>query len=181
MSGHLDELYFNWLYRQVASPRIRVRARTHWTLLRLFHQKEFVWLVPNDDNRVSDGKALRYEFLSETGVPVDSVSRDWLALGCSVLEMLVVVARIAAFETDEEVPEWFWLMVENLGLRQFTDSMIREEDYDHINDVLDVMIWRRYHHDGRGGLFPLEEPHDDQTKVEIWYQLCNYILEVSDI
>lgn len=65
MDGPLDEQYLKWLYRQVASSKYRNPARTYWSLLRQLYTTEFVWTVPNDDNRVEDGRDLRYEFLKK--------------------------------------------------------------------------------------------------------------------
>jgi hypothetical protein len=36
---------------------------------------------------------------------------------------------------------------------------------------------RLYTTSGYGGLFPLEEPKEDQRKVEIWYQMMAYLGE----
>lgn len=181
MTGHLDELYFNWLYSQVASPRVRSKTRRYWSLLEIMHRREFIWLIPNDDNRAQDGKDLRREFLQSTGVPVSSVDEDWLALGCSVLEMMVVVARMAAFESDGRADDWFWIICQNLNIHNYSDAVMSDREAVIVEDILDDLVWRRYRPDGRGGMFPLNNPDKDQTRVEIWYQLCSYILEVSDI
>ena len=46
-----------------------------------------------------------------------------------------------------------------------------------IDDILDTLIWRTYEYDGIGGFFPLTNAEEDQTKVEIWYQMAAYINE----
>jgi len=61
-SGTLDDQYFEWLYSQVADVRIRKGPRTYWNLLRQLFATEFVWHVPNDDNRAYDGRDLRFEW-----------------------------------------------------------------------------------------------------------------------
>jgi len=143
--------------------------------MRQLYVKEFVWLIPNDDNRAEDGKALRYEFINEQGV--DEVDQEWLDLGCSFLEMLIALARRAAFESDDEVVEWFWRFIFNLGLNNHTDSAYTRETEREVDNVLDTVIFRTYDADGLGGLFPLTHPRQDQRKVELWYQLAAYLTE----
>ena len=143
--------------------------------MRQLYVKEFVWLIPNDDNRAEDGKALRYEFINEQGI--DEVDQEWLDLGCSFLEMLIALARRAAFESDDEVVEWFWRFIFNLGLNNHTDSAYTRETEREVDNVLDTVIFRTYDADGLGRLFPLTHPRQDQRKVELWYQLAAYLTE----
>lgn len=169
----LDELYFQWLYRQVGAAGSQ-RSRTHWKLLRQMYTKEFVWTVPNDDNRVTEGVDLRWEFVNYS--QLEKVDASWMNMGCSVLEMMIALSRRLAFLAEGEPRAWFWLLMKNLELDEFTDS-----NYDgfisDINEKLDVLIWRRYHADGRGGLFPLKQAEVDQRSVEIWYQVALYLYE----
>lgn len=169
----LDESYFIWLYSQVGDTRIKNRSRTYWNILRQLFKKEFIWFVPNDDNRVEDGKDLRYEFVDQSNLM--DVDRDWMNLGCSMLEMLVGLSRRLVDLADGEPRDWFWHILRNLELADHNDSVsYNQQDVD---DILDRVIWRTYEPDGRGGLFPLKNAQEDQRKVEIWYQFCAYILE----
>ena len=143
--------------------------------MRQLYVKEFVWLIPNDDNRAEDGKELRYEFINEQGI--DEVDQAWLDLGCSVLEMMIALARRAAFESDDEVVEWFWRFIFNLGLNNHTDIEYNSATEREVDNVLDTVIFRTYDADGLGGLFPLTHPRQDQRKVELWYQLAAYLSE----
>lgn len=174
MAKPLDEAYLSWLYSKVASTRERNPSRTYWNLLRQLYKKEFVWIIPNDDNRIEDGKELRWEFLREANInEIDNT--EWMSLGCSVLELLIALSRRVSFETDDPASYWFWEMLNNLGLGDISDAhpgSTRQIDY-----ILDTLIWRTYEYNGQGGLFPLEAPDDDQRQVEIWYQLSAYLLE----
>jgi hypothetical protein len=171
----LDELYLRWLYAGVGDVRLRNSSRTYWTLLRQFYKKEFVWIVPNDDNRVEDGKDLRYEFIDACGI--ETVDDAWINMGCSMLEMLIALSRRLAFEAEREPRDWFWRLIENLDLEEFTDANFNNRARRHVDTVLDNVVWRLYLPDGRGGLFPLDHPAEDQRDVEIWYQLSAYLLE----
>lgn len=173
MDAPLDEQYLSWIYEKVASVKLTSRSRTYWSLFRFLYTREFVWLVPNDDNRVEDGRELRYEFLDDAGIT--HVDKRWMDLGCSVLEMIFAVSRIAAFEDDRDPKQWFWEIIKNLGLERQTDIRFNES---YTGDVVETLIWRNYEPSGRGGMFPLQgRGYPDQREVEIWYQLSAYLLE----
>jgi hypothetical protein len=173
MNEPLDEAYLRWLYSQVASPRLRSPHKTFWKLLRTMFRTEFFWTVPNDDNRVEDGRVLRNEFLEKSGARC--VDPDWLALGCSFLEMMIALCRRLEFEAGVHPSDWwFWHLIENLELEDCTDASDTTEEV--IRQKLDVVIWRTYKPNGHGGLFPLDRPRVDQRKIELWYQLNNYLL-----
>ena len=178
MSASLDERYFDWLYSQVCSVRTKNPSKGYKELLHILFTKEFVWLVPNDDNRVEDGKDLRYEFFEHEGIDPDHRDILWLRLPCSMLELLVALARRLEFEDEGDVKTWFWEMMENIGLsKDLNDRAVIDRDF--VEEILDRVIWRHYEYNGGGGLFPLVYPEEDQRQVEIWYQLNAYIIERS--
>lgn len=177
MNAELDEAYLLWLYSQVGNLKLKNPRRTHWNLLKQLYRKEFVWLIPNDDNRVEDGIELRYTFAQETGV-VDP-PEEWMTLACSFLEMLVALSVRFAFFVEGEPADWFWHMMDNLQLRPYTDAV--EYDPREVDAVLDRVIWRQYDENGHGGLFPLTDPRQNQRDVELWYQLSAYVLELGVI
>lgn len=170
----LDELYFLWLYRQVAVEDQRDLSRSYLKLLRKLFTKEFIWIVPNDDNRREDGRDLRSEFLEEEHI--SDVDLNWLHLGCSMLELLIGLARRLSFQAEGEPNSWFWTLIENVELERFNDNV--RLPHDRIDQILERIIWRTYQPDGLGGLFPLNQWNGiDQREVELWYQMHSYILE----
>lgn len=169
----LDEMYYTWLYRQVGSVNITHPSRTFWALFKLLFKKEFIWIVPNDDNRAEDGKALRAEFLEQERV--GRVERDWMRYGCSMLELLVGIARRMEFEAERDVEYWFWYLLQNVGLERYSDNVYNIDN--EVDAKLDMIIWRTYAPDGCGGLFPMQHPQEDQRQVEIWYQMCTWLIE----
>jgi hypothetical protein len=173
MEPPLDDQYFTWLYSQVAAVNSRNPSHTYWGIMRLLFTKEFVWLIPNDDNRLEDGRDLRWEFIDELdGGPIDE---HWLRLGCSMLELLIGLSRRLSFEAGGEPQAWFWQLIENLGLEQYNDNT--PLPVEHIEHVLNEVIFRTYKRNGQGGLFPLNKTREDQRNVELWYQLSAYVLE----
>lgn len=173
MSGTADDRYLEWLYGLVAAVRNRNPARSYWKLFKQLYTKEFVWLVSNDDNRVEDGKELRLEFLAEQGS--DGVDDQWMNLGCSMLEMLIALARRAADEANMTTADWFWILLSNIGLDEYNDLRHSANSSRLINEIVERVIYRTYNHSGRGGLFPLDHSLNDQRKVELWYQLAEYL------
>lgn len=169
----LDEAYLVWLYSQVGSVRNRNRSKTYWSLLRLLYRKEFIWSIPMDENRAHDGRDLRGEFLRDTNNVVDDP--DWMSLGCSILELMVALSRKLAFDGGGEPRDWFWDLINNLGLSECTDANGVNEDA--VEHILEVLIHRQYAENGAGGLFPLTHPQQDQRNVELWYQAQGYLLE----
>lgn len=174
MNEPLDELYLKWLYSQVANVKLKNPTSTYWHLLRQLYSKEFIWIIPNDDNRLEDGRDLRVRFVNAANI--HDVDPLWFDMGCSVLEMLVALAHTLNFEDESrDVGTWFWTMMHNAKLDHLNDSAdYFEED---VNEILDGIIWRTYRKNGRGGLFPLKRPNGDQCDVELWYQMNAYILE----
>lgn len=170
----LDARYLDWLYKNIGPTQNRNPARSYWMLAAALFRKEFLSFVHNDDNRVEDGKELREDFLEETGIEGD---REWLGQECSMLEMLIALSRRCAFQADEEPFEWFWVLIDNLGLRDYTDEAFTDDFNVDVDLILDRVINRTYEPDGRGGLFPLRNAEVDQREVEIWYQLASYLME----
>lgn len=173
MTRTLDEHYLSWLYSQVGSFKTKHRSETHWSLLGQLYHTEFAWFVPNDDNRVEDGRDLRREFLETEDI---LAPLPWQARPCSMLEMLIGLSRRLAFETESQPSEWFWTLLSNVRLVRFNDRVYPGNE-EYIDGVLESIIWRNYAPSGHGGLFPLKYPDRDQTKVELWYQLNAYLVE----
>lgn len=173
MDEPLENLYFNWLYSQVSDAYPPALYRT--SLLGELHKIEYVWLIIGDDNRYEDGLELRIEFLDKNEFEYDSYFLDE---ACSVLEMLIAFSRRASFQTEESPREWFWIMVDNLGLLELDDSV--DTNCKSLKEIVSVFINRTYGSSGNGGLFPLRHTINNQRKVEIWYQFSEYLHELKN-
>lgn len=168
----LREAYFQWLINQVQHGQV------YLGLLRLMHQREFVWLVPNDDNRLADGTSLRVEYLNQIH------QRQRLAKEhfgpCSILEVLISISRRLEFIAGGSPDVWALNLLDNLKLLDMLDPLSHNQARK-IEKVLDKLIWRTYRPDGYGGFFPLRHPPEDQTKAEIWYQMAAYVNEIHPL
>lgn len=178
MNGHryLDERYFDWLCRLVGMVSNRNPAQSHVLLAEKLFTRQFEDWLPNDDNRAEDGKLLREEFLIDQQLE-ESRLFEWLDQDCSVLEMLVALSRRVADHTNWSPSDSFWLLLTNLELEKYTDERFNSGVSRAVDFVIDTLNDRTYERDGRGGLFPLEDPPTDQRKVEIWYQMSAYLME----
>lgn len=175
IEGTVDDLYLGWLYRYIGSTSNKNPRRSFWSLANQLYRTPYSWSVPNDDNREEDGKSLRTEFLQDESVEIEDSS--WMDLECSVLEMLIALARRVSFESSGEPGDWFWRFMENLGLNGYSDSSYSSIVAIDVDETLDQLINRTYESNGYGGLFPLESPEQDQRQVELWYQMSAYLLE----
>lgn len=177
MDEPIEDLYFNWLYSKVAWHDLHTPSTSYQSLLYALHTTEFVWLVTGDSNRAEDGRVLREEFLRELRCEVDD---NWMDLNCSVLEMLIAFSRRCSIQTESMSSNaWFWLFLENLTLSDISDGVYRSEGH-RIGPAVEAFVWRYYDQFGRnGGLFPLRYSQNDQTKVELWYQFSEYLVDTG--
>lgn len=169
MFGPIEDAYFIWLSNQINYVEIPTPSLTYKQLLRTMHSTEFVWCVHGDDNRAAKGLELREQFISE----VDHLDDENFDIsGASVLEVLIALAIDIEFQMDEPYDDWFWTMVDNLGLADLNDANYVEGVTE---DVLDIWMWRLYTENGYGGIFPLHDWSEDQREVELWYQFMAYL------
>jgi hypothetical protein len=149
-------------------------------LLEELDRIEFVPLIPNDDNRAADGIELRNTYLDHNrgGILPDIDGKP-----CSVLEMLIGLSYRLEFETAQSKWEksprtWFWILIDNLGIDYKHNRGLTTGDYiDKIRESVTLFVERRYLSSGIGGLFPLKRAKKDQKRVEIWYQMSEYMIE----
>lgn len=174
--GTLDDQYLEWLYQSIGVVRNQNPHRSFWQLANQLYRTPFIWSVHNDDNRAEDGKALRIEFVDALEFDVMEIDPGWLELDCSVLEMLIALARRAAFQSDEHPGDWFWKMATHLGIR-YPDSVYSEQVQREVKYNVNRFLHRKYKKNGDGGLFPLRHAQRDQRTIELWYQLSAYLLE----
>lgn len=170
--------YFDWLYNLVCGQRF-ARGISYRKLLIRLHDTRFRYSIPRDRNRANDGIDLRYRFI------LDNYNKDmydiiigYLDGPCSVLEMMIALANRCEENimddpnVGDRTSQWFWGMVNNLGLGSMTDNRF---DRQLIDDRLMVFLNREYEPDGKGGLFTIRNCDRDLRTVEIWHQLCWYL------
>ena len=162
------ERYLTWLMGKVGIDQ-------DYSMLcdRMLHT-DYIYYVGNDENRATDGMAMRYEFENRYGF-LEELSDE-----CSVLEMFVALAiRAEVVMSDPEYGNrtdvWFWEVMKNLGLDAYSNYYFDERA---VNDILEDFIYRRYDRYGcKGGAFPVKKPLRDMRTTEIWYQMMWWLNE----
>ena len=165
--------YFEWMYSLVCDRRF-AESIVYRQLLSFLHDTEFIYFVPYDENRAADGVTLRYRFCLLNNC---EHLEHYLTGPCSVLEMMVALAiRCEEIMDDpgkgDRTAQWFWVMINNLGLGAMSDSNFNEWL---VNDIVTRLLEREYEPDGRGGLFRVKNWNRDMRTAEIWHQLMAYI------
>jgi hypothetical protein len=159
--------YFDWLCTHIKYPD---NNKSYSELLEVLHEREFVWVIGNDDNRIQDGRDLKRRYFHSKH-HANSENQP-----ISVLEVLIGISNRLAFLIDSDAPSCAWELIENLRFHRFSRPVYPYQ-IDIINETLDKLIWRTYKPNGIGSFFPLRHSKQDQTQVEIWYQMTAYIEE----
>lgn len=175
------EMYFDWMYGLVCRGK-RFKRASYRKLFHCLHATEFYYILPMDENRESDGFDLRYRFGYENDIPDYAIANLLDDRKCSVLEMMVALC-LRCEESIMDDPEigdrtgqWFWEMIESLGLSSMSDSRFVRKRAD---GIIGRFLKREYGSDGAGGLFTVSKPPRDLRSVEIWYQMMWHLDEAS--
>ena len=162
--------YFDWLVYQI-SPDYHMRER-YSELLFALYSTEFFWALPRDINRAKDGLDLRRQYEQETGEGADVFGP------CTCLEMMIALAirceNELMYDPDfgDRTDQWFWIMIDNLGLDQFEND---EFDKDEVDYILNRFMNREYGIHGEFCMFPGTESVKNLKKMELAYQINYYV------
>lgn len=166
--------YFEWMYSLMCDGRF-AKSITYRRLFTFLNDIEFVYFIPHDENRATDGVALRYRYC----LLHDCEDLEYCIDGpCSILEMMVALAvrceeRIMSDpEKGDRTAQWFWSMMASLGLSGMNDHNFDERI---ANKIVMRFLNREYDPDGKGGLFTIKGWNRDAREAEIWYQLMAYL------
>lgn len=167
------EDYIRWLEAQLRDEHSNWDHSYEGVTITMFN-KPFVQIIAMDDNRMADGMDLRVDYARLEHIRPTLMPN----LGpCSFLEVLIALSRRLAFIGGGQAPGWAWHLMTNLELDLMVDPLTRSKERK-VQRIMDTVINRTYSPDGTGGFFPLVRAEDDQTQVEIWYQMNTYIQEL---
>ena len=175
----LKQRYFEWLCDLI---HVDQGDKSYWILMKDLFRRAFYAIIPHDENRAGDGLELREEFMRNYYYLPEYAEIEG---ECTVLELLIGLARRMDFETsdpyddeDDRTVYWFWELIDNLGLIVFDDeSYVDCGGIRFVDEIVDRVLERHYKRNGDGGLFPLQNNKRDQRKVELWYQMSAYLAE----
>jgi len=169
-------LYRDWLITTIT--RSEEEYKTYRFMLQRLWNKNF-YTIEDDENRCGDGLERRAWYYDNVRSPLNNPDE----LGpCRVLEVLIGIAKRCEFEVfstpgNKDVKGFFWELLSNLDLTMYSISHWGTEDIIAIDSILSRWMDRAYSYDGWGGIFPLDNPKEDQRTVSIWYQMHAYLVE----
>lgn len=164
-----EQLYFFWLVGFVCHND---EIRSYRKVLEALYSKEFRWLLEMDENLAGNGIHMRYRYADEKpGVNDDILDDD---RPCNVLEMMVALAISMEYIMQnslfgDRTDEWFWEMMDNLGLSYYDDKHFDDKKVD---DILEIFLDRKYKNGGKGNLFCYKSCYKSE---EIWKQATNWL------
>ena len=175
MPVNVPQAYFYWLYEPFYDPT----DPTSWfmTVCDIMHQTIFTPLVPHDENRVADAAELRNDFVRSHNQLGPLELSDLMSPDTSVFEVLIALAKRADFMVPLTPKVWFRIFLENLNLDSWTDERCASHSTWPVQRAINAFNSRTYSKTGRGGIFPLRRPKEDQRHVELWYQMGAYMTE----
>lgn len=167
----MDRLYFEWLLDVINYDANA--SETHNKLLWQMYGTPFYYSNSTDENRIFDGLKLRetydeYYADSHSNIP------------CSVLEVLIALAKrceediMEDPDSEDKTPQWFWIMIQNLGLLSIDDAHYDEM---RVQKILTKFMNREYGPDGRGSIFYSDNKDRDFRSADLWYQMSWYLVD----
>ena len=191
MSFLVDD-YVYYLYRIVKNG-----GENHRKLcMELFRNRFFITrsAPKRDVDREKDGLELRKEWLYEIHnldniirdeYPGDDFDSETGPIPCTMLEMIIGISKrmseqLMDEDGEDKTAQYFWEIIGNLGLDCWDDDNFGWETGlapKNIEKKCEILCKRQYNPDGTGGgMFPMPELLGiNQKKMEIWYQMQEYI------
>jgi hypothetical protein len=173
--------YFNWMVGLISRDYYPVDNNPYSLLLEQLNMVKFFYLIERDENREVDGINLRYQFAYETNKDdTEEIETCLYSEDCTVLEMMVALClRCQQIIGDEESNNGtgmiFWVMINNLGLKNMTNDAYNPVQ---VENILYRFMSHQYKENGHGGLFVLTKENSDLRKMEIWFQAMRYLDEI---
>lgn len=168
--------YFQWLLEKVEMIKRPIEEQ----YIHLFHVLDSVDFYsdhPMDINRIEDALSLRdeYDYISGNG--------RYLGGGASVLEVMIALsmkfhAILYDAEVDDQASDRFWELLDNTGLMLCVDDEYGVGwDEGYVCDIITIILNKEYDRYGSGSFFPVRRSRKDHRKLELWYQMHDYIDE----
>lgn len=163
--------YLNWMYS-------RIKGSVPIGILKKLYNMQFIWIVPMDKNRASDGINLRSRFIFEAAYgKKKELAVETLDRPCTVLEMMFAMALrmeesiLRDDEKGDRTGRWFAMMCDNIGILDH-ESELKERVHKFLN--------REYLPNGNGNIFYIPDCPDDLRYLEIWQQMVRYVKTLED-
>lgn len=175
---NIERDYFDWLYNIIDDSDYDYEYLINHIFDKDFDESTTI-LIGKDYNRIEDALRIREDFIVEQLSREDEFLVDMFKnRPTSLLEILIALAyRMEDVMEIGRFPIWFWEMLSNLGLEEFTNDNFDMKSARTIDRIINKWLDHNYDYCGNGGIFPLKNPPKDQRNEEIWYQMSAYLIE----
>ena len=166
--------YYNWLVDTYAGE-----ANGYSYLLARLHETPFRYCIMMDENREADGFNLIFQYAWKNNIPYDYLGDTGGPVSCSVLEFLCGVVYHVNYMlddwSDDKTHDYFWIIIENMGLDAYDDSRFDPKEVD---ICVNRLLNRDFGPNGEGGLFTFNTVNGpDMQYVEFWKHITRYCHE----
>lgn len=168
-----NKTYFNYLCSKVDTGDFNIDD--YIELLENLYDERFYWVeFPEDENRVKDALYFRSNTFAKD-FPYDYWELKDRPV--SIFELMVTLAirlekEMMTNMSDDHTGKWLYIMIKNLGLSELTNDNF---DRSYFINVIVTFLNRNFEPSGHGGLFVTKNINIDMTKLNIWYQMNEYI------
>lgn len=166
MYDALNSDYYIWLLDRIGV--LNGEYKNYELLAQHLFSTKYIYMFAMDENRAKGGLALRTLYAQTAGVYVEDVHEG----PCNVLEMIESLAEKISFDHDDTIQRWFWEMLDNLNLLNYSNEFY---DPNAVQYILDTWMYRRYDSSGNGSLFPVPDYEGDMRNIETWDQMNIYL------
>ena len=156
-------------------------------ILYVLDSTPFIWSIERDANRANMGLELKDDWftsLSSIKEREDVYLSGFSLTVASVFDVIYSLARSIDEILYDPNGNNTLKYLEELILNLYKSYDMDIFDADITDDSLQIPIFRfidrEYKYNGVGGLFPLDNPVDDQRDVELWYQMQAYISTIQE-
>ena len=191
MSFLVDD-YIYYLYKMVQNGGENHRKMC----VELFRNRFFITrsAPKRDIDREKDGLELRTEWSNrvhkldnviQNEYPGDDLDTEFHSIPCTMLEMIIGISKrmgeqLMDEDGEDKTAQYFWEIIGNLGLDCWDDDNFGWETglaSKNTGKICEILCKRQYNPDGTsGGMFPMPGVLGiNQKKMEIWYQMQEYI------
>lgn len=175
-----EKLYFHWLTSMTCGDS---EIQEYSLLLMELFDIPFVSKMDMDNNMVENSKNLRENFLYENfaGAKLYNIYGG-MDFECNILELLTYISLeientiMSNNQFGDRTSTWFWLMLDNLGLKKYDNLHF---DQGKVDEILEKFVNKEYKKSGKGGLFYLNDHNFDARDLDIWRQAMIFLAKFA--
>lgn len=152
--------YTSWLIQ-------RGCLENYTELASVWDELDFVWYIPEDEDRAIQALRMRDEYCYETGMPSPRQAP------ASFLEVFVSITDTLTAMLYQDRESFTKSILLNVGARSFSDDgRLPSEIYEEALNIAECVMYRTYSRNGTGGLFRI--PGVDTLEMPLTTQMIQW-------